>query len=101
MRLLRAWRGSRDSGMNGSSVDLADKAYDHERPTGSPTCAAFPDGIPYAIWAGKHDHRTPVPGDGVITFEQITEADLKAMGQAGQDRAVDEVGAPEESAAAM
>jgi hypothetical protein len=70
-------------------VDLGDRAVLHDRPVASPTCglcrhlhnsavrtcAAFPHGIPDAIWSGRHDHRTPVPGDGGITFESIAGAD--------------------------
>lgn len=35
----------------------------------SPSCAAFPDGIPDEIWAGGFDHRKPHEGDGGIRFE--------------------------------
>ncbi len=36
----------------------------HSRPDGyaEPRCAAFPSGIPKAIWLGRHDHTTPYPG---------------------------------------
>ena len=36
-----------------------------------PRCAAFPSGIPKAIWLGRHDHTTPYPGDRSIKFEPL------------------------------
>lgn len=40
---------------------------------GTRTCAAFPRGIPPAIRAGMHDHRTRYPGDGGIMYERMEE----------------------------
>lgn len=33
------------------------------------TCAAFPDGIPAAIWNAADGHRSPVDGDHGIQFD--------------------------------
>lgn len=35
------------------------------------TCKAFPEEIPQEIWLGKHDHKTPFPGDHGIRFEKV------------------------------
>jgi|GEM_PF-1409652 len=34
-------------------------------------CAAFPDGIPFAIWDGENKHTSPVDGDHGIRFEPL------------------------------
>lgn len=37
---------------------------------GRPTCTAFPEGIPDAIfWDGRIDHRKPWPGDKGIRYD--------------------------------
>ena len=43
----------------------------HLHPDGyaEPRCAAFPSGIPKAIWLERHDHTTLYPGDRDIRFE--------------------------------
>ena len=34
------------------------------------TCAAFPNGIPQIVLTGTEQHRTPLPGDNGIQYEQ-------------------------------
>lgn len=36
---------------------------DSESGHGTPTCAAFPHGIPGPLFDNDHDHRRPYPGD--------------------------------------
>ena len=36
-------------------------------------CEAFMERVPHAILRGKHDHRTPYPGDNGIRFEAVKE----------------------------
>lgn len=49
-------------------------------------CAAFPDGIPDAIYPGGFDHRQPFPGDGGVRWEMSTEEGAAARLRAYEGR---------------
>ena len=44
------------------------------------TCAAFPTGIPDAIWEGEYDHRVAYPGDHGIQLEVLPEYSETLLG---------------------
>jgi len=44
---------------------------------GKERCAAFPNGIPVEIAAGKHDHTAPHPGDSGIRFESFRKNNVR------------------------
>jgi hypothetical protein len=48
-------------------VNAACDTCAHRR-LGTLGCDVFPDEIPLEIIRGKHDHRTPFPGDGGIQY---------------------------------
>jgi hypothetical protein len=45
----------------------------HLRSASARECDAFPDGIPDPIWTGRHDHRSPYPGDHGIQFAVVEQ----------------------------
>ncbi len=44
----------------------------------TPRCAAFPDGIPDALWIGENNHRAPVAGDHGIQFAPLLPSEIIA-----------------------
>lgn len=44
----------------------------------SSTCAAFPDGIPLNVFAGRVDHRIPL-GDEAVTFTARPDVDAETL----------------------
>ncbi|MEX2238735.1 MAG: hypothetical protein WEB00_14525 [Dehalococcoidia bacterium] len=46
------------------------------RALATPTCEAFPRGIPVGIWDDAGDHRIPWSGDGGLTFMARNQAAL-------------------------
>ena len=62
-------REGRFTGTSGSRWVTQCDGCRHRRP-GTLGCEAF-DVIPAAILLGRHDHRTPYPGDGGIRYEPV------------------------------
>ena len=38
-------------------------------------CKAFPDGIPWVVLSGEHDHQQPHKDDNGIQFEPVDEGE--------------------------
>ncbi|MCE1187458.1 MAG: hypothetical protein LWW92_17855, partial [Rhodocyclales bacterium] len=55
----------------GSRPWKSDTCGDCNHYQGFQRCAAFPDGIPNALWQAYKGHRTPWPGDQGIQYEQV------------------------------
>jgi hypothetical protein len=55
----------------------------HTLDAGWCSCNAFPQGIPDLVTGGKHDHRTPLPGDHGIQYEPDAERVRRLDGEGG------------------
>ncbi len=53
--------------------------YQEDEEGGTPTCEAFPGGIPDAILRDGFDHRQPYPHDGGIMFEPDGPVDVQFL----------------------
>lgn len=56
----------------GSRPWRSDTCWDCAHYQGFQRCAAFPEGIPDALWQASKGHRAPWPGDQGIQYEQVT-----------------------------
>ena len=44
----------------------------------TPTCDAFPEGIPRDIWRGSINHEQPIPGDHGLQYMRATHEEQQA-----------------------
>ena len=44
----------------------------------TPTCDAFPEGIPDEIWSNDIEHDHPIPGDHGLRFIEATDKEFNA-----------------------
>ncbi|MEF8715062.1 MAG: hypothetical protein V5B39_16215 [Accumulibacter sp.] len=59
----------------GSRPGRSDTCWDCRHYRSHRRCAAFPDGIPEALWQAVHGHREPYPGDQGIQYKRRAEPD--------------------------
>jgi len=52
--------------------------YQFVRPGSTPTCDAFPDGIPDDIYENRVEHDQPISGDHGLRFIEMTDKELDA-----------------------
>lgn len=52
-------------------VEMSEQCATCKRWTEAMRCEAFSEGIPDAIWTGRHDHTQPFSGDGGLLYDSI------------------------------